>query len=266
MPPALAAKLSALAYHNPIDAQRIVADQRLPVSGLDWFNSGGTEGFVASTDDFTVAVFRGTRIDFVPITWVDILKFRGGVISKIKSALSDIIADVNIHQVPWRKHQSIHAGFAAALDKVSMKISHLIGDRKNNRVELVGHSMGGALAQLYASRLIYSHDFHVGVTTFGCPGVGNSAFARYVHDGCVHNNNWHYCSDIVPRLLSHTLNYYLPGTLRYVNRNGKRCFHSTQLERLVDRSILRAKNYCRGKFDQDISHHSMSNWERLFVQ
>ena len=240
----------------------------LRVSKPEWFSRGGTEGFVAThrpdgdTEETTIVVFRGTQIEWVPLTWRDVVLFRVG--TKIRAALSDVFTDLGIRRVRWRDDMTVHNGGSQALGEVSLKIHHLIGEHRNSRIHIIGHSLGGLLAQLEAGRLIATaQNFEVSVTTFGCPGVGNAAFARYVEDGCKQNDNYVYCSDIVPRLLCRPFGYYVPGHRRYVNRNGKRRFRSTLLGRLADRTIERLTNWCKKIIDQDISHHSMKKLDGL---
>jgi pimeloyl-ACP methyl ester carboxylesterase len=74
----------------------------------------------------------------------------------------------------------VHRGFARALDSVQSQISAEIFSprRGGRRVWLAGHSLGGALAMLYAWR--FFNTYHqlpfAGIYTFGQPRVGNSAF------------------------------------------------------------------------------------------
>jgi hypothetical protein len=74
----------------------------------------------------------------------------------------------------------IHAGFWAALDSVYQRINQTVfaPGYKAKRIWLTGHSLGGALAMLYAWRTasdMRDQPF-AGIYTFGQPRVGNGSF------------------------------------------------------------------------------------------
>jgi hypothetical protein len=74
----------------------------------------------------------------------------------------------------------VHRGFARALDSVQGQITEEICARREEgrRIWLTGHSLGGALAMLYAWRFFNARIEapFAGIYTFGQPRVGNAAF------------------------------------------------------------------------------------------
>jgi pimeloyl-ACP methyl ester carboxylesterase len=74
----------------------------------------------------------------------------------------------------------IHRGFSRALDSVFSRITAEIlrPGYKNLRFWLAGHSLGGALAMLYAWRFFtaYHQMIFSGIYTFGQPRVGDRSF------------------------------------------------------------------------------------------
>jgi triacylglycerol lipase len=82
----------------------------------------------------------------------------------------------------------IHTGFNAALDSIEDKIvpgiiKALQGGSHRRRLWLTGHSLGGALAMLFAWRVVarnHRQPFS-GVYTFGQPRVGDSVFRDTYH-------------------------------------------------------------------------------------
>jgi hypothetical protein len=71
-----------------------------------------------------------------------------------------------------------HEGFLAALDAIYGEAREALADvrgTKGGRIWLTGHSLGGALAKLFALRAALERRRPDGVYTFGEPRVGNAA-------------------------------------------------------------------------------------------
>ncbi len=85
--------------------------------------------------------------------------------------------------IPYGNYESdvrVHGGFITAYKNklVRDRIHSLISD-KPCRIIVTGHSRGAALAVLCAVDLQYNFpDKSISVTTYGCPRVGNAAFAK----------------------------------------------------------------------------------------
>jgi triacylglycerol lipase len=102
-----------------------------------------------------------------------VVSFRGT--QDLRNWLTDLDAALTA-----RDGCKIHAGFWRALDGVFAGLNQTVfGPRhESRRIWLTGHSLGGALAMLYAWRnvnLFRSVPF-AGLYTFGQPRVGNAAF------------------------------------------------------------------------------------------
>ncbi|RNF26774.1 putative class 3 lipase [Trypanosoma conorhini] len=104
---------------------------------------------------------------------------------------------------------SLHQGFAREADEAALPIEQLVKDVRQNgyRLVLSGHSLGGAVAQLVAIRMLreYPGVFkdNLKCVSIGAPLVGNYQLAQCV-ERCGWLSNFHhlvYRSDIVPRLL-----------------------------------------------------------------
>jgi triacylglycerol lipase len=100
----------------------------------------------------------------------------------------------NLRVYPTRREGAgrVHRGFQRALDGVWQQVSDALREFRGELV-ITGHSLGGALAVLAASRLAPA-----AVYTFGAPRVADAAFARGLADTCafrvVHG------ADIVPKV------------------------------------------------------------------
>lgn len=100
--------------------------------------------------------------------------------------LQQWIQDLKIWTVKQRiegiEGAEIHAGFnecfRSVADETYKELMKLKEKYPEYEVHVTGHSLGGALATLQAFELEYVHGIHVDqVFTFGCPRVGNAAFA-----------------------------------------------------------------------------------------
>ena len=125
----------------------------LNAAGLQskFLKSGSTDCYIAWEDAFVIVAFRGTE----PDEW------------------EDILTDAMLRLVPWRTG-SVHRGFKQAMDAIWPVLEAELKTLSNGRtVWFCGHSLGAALATLAADRYAKTR----GVCTFGCPRVGDRAFA-----------------------------------------------------------------------------------------
>ncbi len=188
------AELCLLCY---VPEEQIVREhlQRAGFSDVEVFDRGGTHAILAD----------------------DLLAFRG------TAGRKDWLADLDA----WLTREGsarVHRGFQGTLDPAWDAVRECVGDRA---VHLTGHSMGGALATLAASRLGHAQT----VTTFGAPRPGDSEFAAQVPCPVfrVVNNN-----DMVARLpLSMT--YRHVGDLKFFDAKGELSQDPALWERLKSR-------------------------------
>ena len=185
------AELSLLAYLRDRDLMDACL-RRAGITGLRVFESGRThtQCLVAMNAAMVWVVFRGTEVD----------------------SLRDLLTDVDLI---WSRDPAgrVHRGFKRALDSVWSGLSAHLETLAPRPIWLTGHSLGGALATLAAHHLGARA---AGLYTYGCPRVGDQAFARGVHCPAwrVVNSN-----DIVPRLPP--VPYRPVGRLCYLDRHGR---------------------------------------------
>lgn len=146
---------------------------------------------------------------------------------------SDIKADLNA--IPDRAQIGgfVHNGFQEEVNKVWGEIQFLLKHSEGKKFYMTGHSLGGAMATIAASRLQDSVDC---LYTYGSPRVGTRKFIKCLkveHYRHVNNN------DIVPSVPFAFLGYKHHGNLRYINFYGKiRKMSAWQ----------RFKDQCRGRW------------------
>jgi triacylglycerol lipase len=165
--------------------------RRAGLTQIRFFNSAktGTQAFLVASENpsFAVLAFRGTE-----------------------QRLRDFATDATFLQVPFAKDGSaqVHEGFKHALDSVWPDIAEELG-RLSVPVFFTGHSLGAALATLATARREPGAAY-----TFGCPRVGDSAFAGSL--GNLPLYRVVYGADIVPFLPPEGLGFVHGGELHKI--------------------------------------------------
>ena len=175
------AEMSLLAYDEPPSIRSALAKAGFKLAGS--VNGESTQGFVAEGNGVVIVAFRGTQV-FIP-----------GVhpIRSLKGVLADSITDAQaglIEASPAAVGR-VHSGFANAVNEVKEDLDKIL-DRIGNDgrpLWLTGHSLGGAMAILTATRL---GERVQGVYVYGAPRVGDASFGKAVNDrivGFVHGSD-----------------------------------------------------------------------------
>ena len=210
------ADASFLAYNHPGFAR------------LAW-NVAGYKNFIS---------FKGKNVASCFIAYnkkTVIVSFRGTEINSTRM-FPAVIADLNLSLVPEGKRGKVHHGFQKVLDEIwwgeEMLESCLYQIRSKNqgiRFFFTGHSLGGAMALIAASRFRYA-DF---VYTFGCPRTGNRKFSDSIKAEVYRIvNNYDAVTMLPPKkIIKHLVNeeYHHTGELKYLDSDGSVC------DRIVDK-------------------------------
>ncbi|MEZ5469423.1 MAG: lipase family protein [Lysobacterales bacterium] len=168
--------------------------------------SSGSSAHVALGDDWGLIAFRGTEALKPGDSW-----------RKISAVARDWWTDAQIRKVRWSGGGEVHRGFLRALDGLWPQLRPaLTGDR---RWWLCGHSLGGALATLAATRVLDAGARLAGSISFGQPRVGDdecaAALARLpllrVVNAC----------DLVPEMPPETLGYRHAGKLLHLDASHR---------------------------------------------
>lgn len=213
------AEASFLAYGDAdFLAARFADDSLLRREGLhfDLIAGGGdTAGFLMHNERFAIATFRGTRVPGLQ----DPLVFQ----VSLAPSLQDIVTDAQFPQTPF-DHGRVHRGFALAFEAVAADLGEKLEAlaAAGRPIWFSGHSLGGALATLAAAR--FGPGRFRGLYTYGCPRVGDAAFAA-LFDGQPSFRVVHH-EDIVPRVpppllpALPPLRYAHSGRLVYIDKDG----------------------------------------------
>jgi triacylglycerol lipase len=212
------------AYHDKKEGKKSFFD--LGYKNYRFLEKNGAQCHIAwNTEEFIIA-FRGTEPD----------------------EFSDIKADLNA--IPDRGESGgwVHNGFQEELNKLWPLIQPFLANAKNKKMYITGHSLGGAMATLAASRLKKEC---TALYTYGSPRVGTRNFVKSFtvpHFRHVNNN------DIVPSVPFAFLGYRHHGTLRYINYYGN-IRKLSFWQRVKDQWRGRVRAFQKGQpFDGAVDH------------
>ena len=224
------AKLAQLAYCNPGESNDSAFDR------AKFMESDNAEAWMFFTPEATVISCRGTE----------------------PSQLKDITADLKFWRiVPAGTGEKIHSGFwSEAFSLFPKVIKNLPDDEKP--IVLTGHSLGAALATLYADRI---SDPNSACYTFGSPRVGDRKLINKMNFTCYRfrNNN-----DIVTRVPPEWIGYtHKSDELFYFDVDGlprrgfRRGFMFMQWLKGTYRGFMRDKTW------DAFAEHSMGDYYNL---
>jgi pimeloyl-ACP methyl ester carboxylesterase len=160
-------------------------------SAATYLDCGATTTIAARSTDTHVRITR-TEMDLI-------VAFRGT--TDVRNWLTDL-------DCAWDLEDGcrIHRGFARALNSVQSQISAEIfaSLREGRRIWLAGHSLGGALAMLYAWRFFNAHHElpFAGIYTLGQPRVGNCVFRDMYDYSGLKSRTFRivHADDVIPRI------------------------------------------------------------------
>lgn len=196
------AELSRMAYipfesNLPVNLTRISSE--LNIGGFQLIKTFNKE------DTQAILVFHQELGQYV-------LAFRGSELTSWK----DWFVDALVFKQAWLQGGKVHSGFAGALDVIWPDIKESIENITS--IIFTGHSLGGALATLAASRL-QSHCQKL--VTIGSPAVGNAEFA-YSTEKALAGKMARYvnCCDVVCRVPFSFMGFRHLNAELYINKDG----------------------------------------------
>lgn len=164
------------------------------------FNATNVEFVTASSGlnvDAEAAVFSNATAVFVV--------FRGSE-SSTAADLRDWVANANAFftKLPsgrgYPDKSAVHTGMWNATSKIYRELRDEVNRqaRGGKKIWVTGHSLGGAMACLFAGRYARDGGSIQGVVTFAAPRCANGAFGRFVESKARFVQRWANKNDIVP--------------------------------------------------------------------
>ncbi|MGD9633391.1 MAG: lipase family protein [Pirellulales bacterium] len=204
----LFSELSAICYLSRAEAGRLAF--RIGFPEIRYYERDGAQAYIFGNDHDRAIVCRGTE----PNDW------------------NDIRADLDLATVIAETAGRVHRGFKREVDDLWPRLEQAL---RNNTLPLwfAGHSLGGAMATICASRckLSYIKSNPRALYTYGSPRVGNRQYIDFVEYEAYRwvNNN-----DIVTRVPPWWLGYRHKGQEVYLDSRGE-IRRLTAWQRIKDR-------------------------------
>ncbi len=212
------------------------------LEGMGRFKQGTTQAFVLHDPDtrHAVVVFRGTQ----------------------QEVSEDLLADLDVRPSDLGNGVLVHAGFHHALYEITdiarrKSTAELLVERLDRlppgtELYVTGHSLGGALATLFASEVLArtARPYSLrGLYTFGAPAVGNATFGRLLNERLRREGAWHgrftHGKDLIPALTWYTTSYV----------------HNTELDGGAPRHAQGINLHCDGNGGKG---YDVTEWRRLW--
>ena len=177
------------------------------------------------------------------------------------SEMNDIYADLEIFKSDsFTGVGQIHQGFREEVDKVWDSIFSRVEKygrkgRVAKKIWVCGHSLGGAMATLIASRLEYVNKYDVDTLyTYGSPRAGGPKFAKWCNTHLNHqrfvNNN-----DVVPCVPS-VFRWRHNGRCKYIKSDGTVTdLGRWSMERIKDKGWGLLTTIIKGRLDFVADHN-----------
>lgn len=146
-----------------------------------------------------------------------IVAFRGTDSRSLRNWLQDLNSVQERKALPYRgaMNATVHKGFYEAYhgsilqDQLRDIARNVHETDPHMRFYIVGHSLGAALAQLYALDVFVHYNItNMEVHTFGSPRVGNDAYAEFFNKTVPRSIRMTHQSDIVPSLPPVSLGFH----------------------------------------------------------
>jgi len=207
----LFAELSKLVYSSDEKYVKKRA-KSLGFGVVEYYNSDGAQAYRFSSREDIVIVCRGTE----------------------PTCFNDIRADLRAYPVRSEAISRVHLGFKQEVDDIWPRVREDIKNKKKKNLWFAGHSLGGAMATIMASRCYHDKKLAdpVEIYTYGSPRVGWPGYVTSL--GPMTHHRWVNNNDVVTRVPFWILGYRHHGTTHYINAYGN-VRHLTFEQRLKDK-------------------------------
>jgi len=177
--------------------------------------------------------------------------------------LNDLKADLNMFKEKSESAGMVHGGFKEEVDELWEEVVKVLihnGKLANPRdVYFCGHSLGGAMATIAASR----YTLAIGLFTFGSPRVGGKQF---VDTCCVPHYRFVNNNDLVAKVPPAILGFKHDGVEMYLNSKGKLALGYTFWQDMWDLAKGFVSAWSKFKFFDGLTDHGMDGYIYLVDQ
>lgn len=189
------AEYSQIAYLGYTDFEKMFEQKN---QYIQYFERHDSQAIIDIVDANMIIAFRGTE----------------------PTHLIDWARDLNITKIRGA-HGCVSIGVLDAYREIKTEIEQYIKEQAGRwRIYLTGHSLGGALATICASRLMEMGIEWEGLHTFGSPRVGDEKFADSLNIYQDKIFRWVNGCDIVTRLPMRVQGFKHCGTVQYIDGDG----------------------------------------------
>lgn len=227
--------LCTASYESPSEASKILLDEFVFIEDKET----DAQCYVIYNRYTTFIVFRGT------------------------STLTDWKADLNISQEEMYgdKHVKIHRGFKRQYWSVKDDILKCVEKNLYRPIVVIGHSLGGALAQVCAVDIKMRHNVlcDISVFTIGSPRVGNRSFVNLYNKMIKNSYRLKNKGDVIT---------YFPMKSSYCHVHSSICFDKgdVSIEPITKKCLRRLARLCGNVnvFDS-VEKHSIEEYKKNLV-
>lgn len=176
---------------------------------------------------------------------------------------NDIKADLKAYKTKFQGICWAHDGFK---DEVEKNLDWVLGtfDKHScytKNISVCGHSLGGAMAHLFALFLAEKKNSPVKLYTYGSPRVGGWTFNRAMKQCNIEHHRFRNNNDVVPSVPFAIMGFKHYGELHYINHYGN-IRKQTYWQRLKDKFRGRWRAMQKGQPFDGVFDHSIGLYKK----
>jgi predicted lipase len=176
---------------------------------------------------------------------------------------NDVKADMKAYKTKFQDICWTHDGFKDEVEKNLEWVKSVFLKRKlySKEITVCGHSLGGAMAHLFALYMSNKHNVPVKLYTYGSPRVGGWSFNKAMKQSNIEHHRFRNNNDVVPSVPFAILGYQHFGELHYINHYGN-IRKQTYWQRLKDKLRGRWRALQKGQPFDGVFDHSIGLYKK----
>jgi len=179
------------------------------------------------------------------------------------TSVNDVKADLKAYKTKFKDICWCHDGFKDEVEKnLDWAIDVATKNGLNSKsISVCGHSLGGAMAHLFALYMSNKHNVPVKLYTYGSPRVGGWSFNKAMKQSNIEHHRFRNNNDVVPSVPFAILGYQHFGELHYINHYGN-IRKQTYWQRLKDKLRGRWRALQKGQPFDGVFDHSIGLYKK----